>query len=310
MTNITFLDHLFFGIVLSLGLSLVLIILHGGIKFTAIYLKDGDIRHVFLTQSYFYTLMVIIEAILYMLIGCANDFCIISLQVFVFVNSFLYAQTRYTGRAALKLSRTMRANLFLATLTIFWTTNFFFAVSTTSTYVFLFDLSPYEKLSQIVSFLTRPMNGHMSDYAFIVRVFPPLAFNIFAIVIDFIEDRPFASKMNSAHMFIPTLLQAYLVAPIHHHNRVLDIILLIVMVFTVTMCMLREGYLIKYFNEMSTPEMLAHKLYKEIKKEDNHEMILLKQKMLIKMFSFREVEGFKNKKLQKYIQRLQLSIRL
>lgn len=305
MTNFLFLDHLFFATVLILSLGLVIAVLCSEFNSIASYAKDGDVRHVFLAQSYFYTLLVVVEASLYMVIGCANDFCIVSLQIFIFTNSFLYAQTRYTGRAALKMTRISRASLFLATLTIFWLMLFFYANSVDSTFIFLYGLSPYEKLSQVVSFLVRPMNGRLSDCALWLRIIPPFVFNIFALVIDFIEDKPKKSKINSACMLIPTLLQAYLIAPMPIHSRFIDIIVMIAMVFSVIVCMLREDFLIKYYNEMSTSEMFARKLYREIKKEENYDIKQLKQKMLIKMFSYREVECFKSKKLQRYIQQLQ-----
>lgn len=305
MISFSFLDHLFFTVILILSLSLVSIVLYSWLKITVSYFKDGDIRHVFLAQSCLYIIIVVSEALLYIVIGCANDFCIVSLQLFVFVNSFLYAQTRYTGRAALKIKRMPRAFLFVITLTAFWLLAFFYALSANSTFIFLYGLSPYEKLSQIVSFLVRPMNDTLSNCALWTRIISPFIFNIFALIIDYIEDKPNASKINSACMFIPTFLQAYLIMPIPYHSRFVDIILLIAMVFSSIMCILHEGYLIKYYNEMTMSEAFARKLYKEIRKEENYEIKLLKQKMLIKMFSYREVKCFKDKKLQKYIQQLQ-----
>lgn len=305
MTNFLFLDRAFEIIEFLVGLPLIACVLYSIIKNTIYYIKEGDVRVVFILQSLAYIAVVLIESVLYMIFGCANDFCIISFKVFVFVNCFLYSQTKFTGKAAIRLSRMTRTILFLSCLTLFWATTFFFAMTTDTTYVFLFKLSPFEKYSQIVSFLARSMNGDFTPLSYGICTVPPFIFILLALFVDYMEDKPFKAKGNTWQLIIPAIINAYLVYPYSHGGRVLDVSLLLVMVAITTMCILREGYIISYYNDMTTPEMLAHKLYKELKKEKNPQVILMKQSIMMKMFSFREVEGFKNKRLQRFIQSLQ-----
>ena len=292
-----------------IGLPMVAFISYSIVRFIKYYLKEGDIRIVFLSQAYIYNLIVVIESLLYMLFGCANDFCIISFKVFVFVNTFLYAQVRFTGRAAIKLTRMTRSFLFLFTLTFFWATAFFFASTANTTNVFLETLSPYEKLSQIVSFIHRPMNGDFTLYAFFICSIPPLFFNTIALIIDIIEQRPYRIRVNTFNMFIPTLINAYLVFPYLHFSKTLDIFLLMLMVFMVTWCTLREGYLIIKLNSVTASEVFASKVYNDIQKEKNKEVLEMKRAVMAKMFVGKDdiVSKFKNKKLQEYIKSLQLN---
>lgn len=307
MINFLFLDKALEIIEFLIGLPLIACVLCSIIKNTIYYIKEGDVRVVFLLQSLVYIAVVLIESVLYMIFGCANDFCIISFKVFVFVNCFLYSQTKFTGKAAIRLSRMTRTILFLSCLTLFWATTFFFAMTTDTTYVFLFKLSPFEKYSQIVSFLARSMNGDFTPLSYSICTVPPFIFIILSLFVDYMEDKPFKAKGNTWLLVIPAIINAYLVYPSSHGGRVLDISLLLVMIIVTTMCILREGYIISYYNGMTTPEMLAHKLYKELRKEKNPQVILMKKNIMMKMFSFKEVEGFKNKRLQRFIQSLQSS---
>ena len=83
MTSFLFLDRAFEIIEFLIGLPLIACVLYSIIKNTIYYIKEGDVRVVFILQSLAYIAVVLIESVLYMIFGCANDFCIISFKVFV-----------------------------------------------------------------------------------------------------------------------------------------------------------------------------------------------------------------------------------
>lgn len=316
MTNssLALIDNIFLFSMFFVGIPIILISLYFVFKVSIKYIKEGNLQLTYLNISYCYLILMIVESLLFMVLSCANDFCIISFKLLILVNSFLYVQTRFTGKAALSIKRSTRAFLFLIIMTFFWIAVGIFAITTEKTYVFDNDISSsYKKLIQIVEFVSRPMGeGHVMVLQFILCTFPPFVFNIIALIIDYREKKPKGVIINSVCMFIPSILNAYLLLfPFIVGNNksfsfnLFNIIVMMFMVIISACCLLREGQLMIFYDELSTPEMLIGKLYSEIKKEKNENIKNMKIRMAKKIYTEDCSEvTFKNKKLQKKIQNL------
>lgn len=300
-------NDIYFNIALYLmeffvGIPVISFIIYTLVKSVKQFIQEGDIRFVFLVQSYIYLIAVVTESILYMVLGCANDFCIISFKIFVLLNTFNYAQTKFTGHIMVKVPRLARGTLYTTILTFFWSIVFFFAMTTESTYIFTQDLLPYEKLDQIVFFMGREMNGNGSSLQILISSIMPFVFVSSSLIVDAIEKKSSKIILNGVAYYIPATINLLLL--IDGKHSVINVCLLLVMVFITCCIMTRECYLIVYVDDSSLSEKLAERLYKEIKTERNAQNIVIKKKMAIRSFSEQDISSFKSKRLQENFRKL------
>lgn len=313
-SNLLIIDNLFLISMFIVGVPIILISIYFLAKSCYKYLKEGNYQLTSLSVSYCYIILMVTESLLFMVLSCANDFCIISLKLFVLVNSFLYVKTRFTGKATLSIKRSTRAFLFLIVMTFFWIVIGIFSITSEKTYVFDNDISSfYKKLIQIVQFISYPIGeGRIKVFQFLLCSVPPFIFNLIALLIDIKEMKPKNNIINSAHMFIPSVMNAYLLLyPFIFGNsdnfafNIFNICILMVMCVVMCYCMIREGWLMVFYDELSTPEMLIGKLHDEIIKEKNENIKNRKIQMAKKIYleDCSDIK-FKDKKLLKYVQNL------
>ena len=295
LTESVYFNSMLYSLEFLAGVPTLIILLYTFVKCIKQFLDFGDMRFVFLSQVYAYLFLVVSESIVYMIFGCANDFCIISFKIFVLVCSFSYAQTKFTGHIMLKVPRLIRGTLYTSILTFFWLVALFFATTTESTFIFETDLTPFEKFDQIVFFMGLNMNGSSSQTQFVLSSIAPLVFITLCIMVDLIERKPAKMIINGFCMFIPAIINILL---IELDNDVLTVFLLLTMVMIQAAVLIRECYIIAYIDDSTVSEKLAEKLLSDLKRERNINTITMKKKMIMRTFSEEDARSFKSKKLQ------------
>lgn len=293
--------------VLLASLSIMIFIFMYLYKMIKNYWNTGDVRTTYLCESYLYLLIVVLESMIYMKYNTANDFCIISMKLFTFVNTFIYLKSRLTGRAMIKSNKQIASIILLTVTTLFWIAIFFFALTTYKQYDYLFyDEPPFDKLMRIVRYIAYPINGDYSNISFFICAYVPIIFVVFSILIDIKEDKPLKVRLNSIYMLIPVFINFYIVFPYLHFSYVFDAILLITLVVTVSYGMIQEGALICLYNNMSTNEMIVHKILYNLKKSKvGSTDYNYYKKQLSEMMRFIDSKDLKDKKARKFISKIQ-----
>lgn len=312
--NIFFVNPAFNAVINNFLLAAVLIASVSIMIFIFIYLykmiknywDTGDVRTTYLCESYLYLLIVVLESMIYMKYNTANDFCIISMKLFTFVNTFVYLKSRLSGRAMIKSNKQIASIILLSITTFFWASIFFFALTTYKQYEYLFyDEPPFDKLMRIVRYIAYPINGDYSNVSFFICAYIPIIFVIVSILIDIKEDKPLRVRLNSFYMLVPALINFYIVFPYFHFSYVFDAMLLITLVVAISVGMIREGALICLYSNMSTNEMIVHKILYNFKKSKvdstNYDYY---KRQLAEMNKFIDPKDWKDKKAKKLVDKI------
>lgn len=280
--------------ILTTGAALIILLALTLIKALKHYVSDQDERFLILGQSYVYSMLVVAEAMTYILTDCCNDYCVFSIKFFVFVQSFLFCQTKFSGRIMLGVPRKVRSVMYVAVLSCFWAVIFFFASTAQATYFSVTQpIHVFDKLHQIVLFIKRPMNGIHSETQIILCAVVPFIMLAVSALVDSLENKKSGKRIRHGQkkgrgkielstllMFIPAMIFLLITTTAGGTACEASIVGLIVMIILI--CILTVNECFKTCADyIPTSERLVIKLCKELSTNTNDDLTEIKRRMLI-----------------------------